>query len=134
MSERVCADRLGAEAGQASVTYLLAIVLSMIVFVLMANLLMFLYARGVIRAAVDEGARAGAVANASVDECLARATDALDDLLGGTLGTGVQLSCEVVGAEVVATADVVLSSPFAGVTDWAFTAVARASDESVLLP
>ncbi len=134
MSDGVVADRLSADEGQASVTYLLAIVLSMVVFVLMANLLMFLYARGVIRAAVDEGARAGAVANASVDECLARATDALSDLLGGTLGSGVELSCEVIGADVVATADVALSSPFAGVADWDFTAVARASNESVLLP
>ena len=64
------------ERGQASVTYLLAIVISLIVFVLMANLLMFLYARAVIRAAVDEGARAGSMANGSEVECLARATDA----------------------------------------------------------
>lgn len=124
----------GGEGGQASVTYLLAIVVSMMVFVLMANLLMFLYARGVIRAAIDEGARAGAVAGSSDTECLARATDALDDLLAGELGDGVTLRCAVEGNQIVATAEVVLVSPYPGIGDWSFTAVARAVDETSVLP
>ena len=71
MSDRVAVG----ERGQASVTYLLAIGVSMLVFMFMANVLMFLYARGVIRAAVDEGARAGAMASSADVECEARAND-----------------------------------------------------------
>ena len=93
MSDRVAVG----ERGQASVTYLLAIGVSMLVFMFMANVLMFLYARGVIRAAVDEGARAGAMASSADVECEARANDALDDLLAGEMGDGVTLSCAVVG-------------------------------------
>ena len=122
------------ESGQASVTYLLATATSMVIFVLMANLLIFLYARGVVRAAVDEGARAGAVANASGVECEARAADVLSDLLGGKLGDGIAVSCAVVGPELVATATVVLDSPYPGLGTWNFTAEARAIDESLVVP
>ncbi len=121
------------DAGQASVTYLLAITMSLVVFVMMTNLLMFLYARAVIRAAVDEGARAGSVANGSEIECLARATDTLDDLLAGPMGNGVALSCVATGSEIVATANVTLTSPFPGITDWTFTSIARATDESAVV-
>ena len=122
------------DLGQASITYLLATVVSLAVFVLMANLLMFLYARGVVRAAVDEGARAGAVANGSDAECMARANDALDDLLGGPLGDNISVTCVATGAEMVAIANVTLTSPYLGITDWSFVAEARASDESSLVP
>ena len=40
----------------------------------------------------------------------------------------------VVGAEIVATADVVLISPYPGVGTWSFTVVARAVDETSVLP
>ena len=122
------------DEGQASVTYLLAIGVSLVIFVMLANLMMFLYARGVIRAAVDEGARAGAVANRSSVECLQRANDALGDLLGGSLGREVEIGCEVDGDDMVAIATATLSSPFVGLADWTFVSEARATDESSLLP
>jgi len=119
----------GSEAGQASVTMLLTIAILLLVFVSMVNVLLFLYARGVVRAAVDEGARAGSFANASVGECQTRAQNALDDLLGGTLGDGVSVGCSVVADEMVASATATLTSPIPGLGSWTFTLEGRARNE-----
>jgi len=121
------------EDGHATVTYMLAIGISLMVFVSMVNLLLFVYARGVIRAAVDEGVRAGSFADAGVLECEARAGDALSDLLGGSLGDGVSVSCADSGVEMVATADVILDSPIPGFASWSFVLEARAVKEPDLV-
>ena len=52
-----------------TVQYVAATAFSLIVFVMMANFIVFLYARGVVRAAVDEGARAGGRFGATTGEC-----------------------------------------------------------------
>jgi hypothetical protein len=111
---------------------LLTIAVLFIVFVSLVNVLLFLYARGVIRAAVDEGARAGSFADASVAECRARADDALADLLGGDLGSGVVVNCSVAGDEMVAVADATLTSPIPGIGSWSFSMEARARNEELL--
>ena len=49
-----------------TVQFVAATALSLLVFVMMANLVVDLYARGAIRAAVDEGARAGAPVDSSM--------------------------------------------------------------------
>jgi hypothetical protein len=121
------------EAGHATVTMLLAIAISLTVFVTMVNVMLFLYARGVVRAAVDEGARAGSLADTSVGECQARAQSALDDLLGGPLGDGVAVTCALVGGEMVATGNATLTSPIPGFGAWSFTLEARAVDEPDLV-
>lgn len=121
------------EDGHATVTYMLAIGISLMVFVSMVNLLLFVYARGVIRAAVDEGVRAGSFADAGVNQCEARAGDALSDLLGGSLGDGVSVSCADSGVEMVATADVTLDSPIPGFASWSFVLEARAVKEPELV-
>lgn len=121
------------ELGHATVTYMLAIAISLMVFVSMVNVLLFVYGRGVIRAAVDEGARAGSFADAGVAECQARAANALADLLGGSVGSGVSVTCADTGAESVATADAVLRSPIPGFGDWAFQLEARAVKEPALV-
>ena len=56
-----------------TVQYVVAVALSLLVFVMMANFIVFLYARGVVRAAVDEGARTGGRTGAGSAECEARA-------------------------------------------------------------
>ena len=122
------------EGGHASITYLLATVLALAMFLLMANLLMFLYARAVVRAAVDEGARAGAVANGSEVECLERTHDVLADLLSGPLGSEITVECTAPGSLVVATANVTLTSPYPGIADWTFVSEAQATDESRVFP
>lgn len=72
------------EGGFATVSFLAAVAVSLAVFVAVTNLLVFGYARGAARVALDEGARAGARAD-DPTECTRRAEATLDDLLGGPL-------------------------------------------------
>jgi hypothetical protein len=86
------------ERGSVSMPLLLAAVLSLVVFVWMANLSVYLYGRGVMRMAAEEGARAGSRASVpSVQACQERAGQILSNLLGGSLGREVTLSCEEAG-------------------------------------
>jgi hypothetical protein len=111
--------------------YVAASGLSLVVFVTMANFVVFLYARGVVRAAVDEGARAGGRFDASERECEARANDVLNDLLGGRLGDDVTVACDGGDGDVMrARAHAILGGWVLGlVPDWSFTVEARSSKE-----
>ena len=96
------------DAGFVTLEVVVASALALLVVVVLANLLVVQYARGVLRAAVDEGARAGSRVDAGAEVCEARARAALDDLLGGALGDGVVVRCAVDDDAVVAEADGVL--------------------------
>lgn len=120
------------ERGMTTAQYVAATGFSLFAFVMMANFVVFLYARGVVRAAVDEGARAGGRFGASAAECEARAGEVLGDLLAGGLGSGVRLSCSEDPASDVmrARADVVLRGWLPGVMpDWSFTLEAQSVKE-----
>lgn len=117
-------------AGVTTVQFVAATALSLVVFVMLANFVVDLYARGAIRAAVDEAARAGAPIDASVSDCERRAANALDDLLGGAMRAGVSVDCEADWGTIRANADVVLRGWIPGVTpDWSFTLVGTAIKE-----
>jgi hypothetical protein len=119
------------EDGMTTVQYVAATAFSLIVFVMMANFIVFLYARGVVRASVDEGARAGSRFGATTAECEARARDVLGDLLAGRLGSDVRVECESPNEDVMrATARVTLHGwlPVL-VPDWTFTLDARSVKE-----
>ena len=118
------------EDGMTTVQYVAATALSLIVFVMMANFIVFLYARGVVRAAVDEGARAGSRFGATTAECDARARDVLGDLLAGRLGSDVSVRCESSEDEMHASVHVTLHGwlPVL-VPDWTFTLDARSLRE-----
>jgi len=112
--------------------YVAATAFSLLAFVMLANFVVFLYARGVVRAAVDEGARAGGRFAASEAECESRADDVLGDLLGGGLGSDVELNCREDPADDVmrAHADVVLRGWIPGLTpDWSFALEAQSVKE-----
>ena len=113
-----------------TVQYVAATAFSLIVFVMMANFIVFLYARGVVRATVDEGARAGSRFGATTDECDSRARDVLGDLLAGRLGDDVSVRCENNEDEMHARAHVTLHGwlPLL-VPDWSFTLDARSVKE-----
>jgi Flp pilus assembly protein TadG len=116
------------EHGAITVQFVLATAFSFVLLVLVANLLVDLYARGAVRDALDEGARAGALAPPSVAACEREAAEALDSLLRGRLGRDVTVECERNGdGWVRATARVRLASWLPGVPDWVFTmrAIAR---------
>lgn len=78
------------EGGFLTVQLTLASGLCVVLVVLVTQLLVFSYARGVVRAALDEGVRAGARAGPdAVARCEAAVGQGLADLLGGSLGRHV---------------------------------------------
>ena len=109
--------------------YLAAAGLSLLVVAAVANLLVFSYGRGVVRAALDEGVRAGSRATASAAECQARVAGVLSDLLSGALGRHVSARCSRSDATVSATADVTFRAWAPFVPDWSFTVRAEAVAE-----
>ena len=81
------------------------------------------------RAAVDEAARAGAGTAGGLDACEERAAAVLHDLLGGSMGDEVSVTCRDDGSGIVAEASVVFRSWMPPVPDWTFTSVASAPFE-----
>jgi hypothetical protein len=120
---------VASERGMATPQFVLAAGLALLLFVALANLIVFQYGRGVVRAALDEGVRAGAPLGASLVDCQERADSFLGDLLGGEMGRGVDLVCESDGNLVVADALV----RFEGwvIPDWTFTLSATAVKEEL---
>jgi len=104
--------------------------LGLLMFVMLANFVVFLYARGVIRAAVDEGARSGGRFGATADVCETRGRAVLDDLLGGRMGSDVRFECRADERSIRARATVTLHGwvpPFT--PDWHFTVEGRSARE-----
>ena len=85
---------------------------------------MFTYGRGVVRAALDEGARAGSKVTASVERCQARAAETMTGLLGGTMGDGVTITCRDDGEQVLAHADARFGAWAPAMPDWTFSITA----------
>jgi hypothetical protein len=98
-----------------------AAALSLLVFVALANVVVDLYARGVVRSAVDEGARAGAAVDTSPADCERRSREVLANLLAGAAGRSVRVSCREVGGAMEAQAEVTLAAWIPGVPSWSFT-------------
>ncbi len=113
-----------------TVQYVVAVGFALVIFVMLANLVVDLYARGVVRAAVDEGARAGARLDAGRSECERRASAVLDDLLGAETRAGVAVRCTTDAGLVVAHGRAVLPAWVPGlVPDWSFSIERRAIRE-----
>jgi len=114
--------------------------LSLVFLVLAANFIVFQYGRGAVRAALDEGVRAGSVETGSASQrvatCSGRVAEVLDDLLRGPIGDGVEIDCEFddgTGRSVMtARARARFRSWIPPVPDWRFevAAVARVEDLS----
>lgn len=122
-------ERGSDEGGMTTVQYAAATGLSLVVFVMLANLIVFLYARGVVRAAVDEAARTGGRAGATTAECEARARDVVDDLAGGGLAE-IRVSCEAAEAVMRSRAEVTLFGWLPGIVpDWSFTLTGQSVKE-----
>jgi hypothetical protein len=93
--------------GTAAVLTPVAMLLTLIVFVVGINLVIDEYGKGAIRAVVDEAARAGSVQGAiggPVEACQAKAAEVMGGLLGGSFGKGISVSCALSGNEIVAVA------------------------------
>jgi hypothetical protein len=119
-----------AEDGFSTVQFVAATALSLVVFVALANFVVDLYARGAVRAALDEGVRAGEPIDAPASACEQRAADALDALLGGAMRSSVRVQCVVESGLVFAHADVDLRGWVPGITpDWEFALTAVGTKE-----
>jgi hypothetical protein len=118
------------ERGFMTVQYVVATGLSLLFLMLIANLLVNLYARGVVREAIDEGARAATPIDASASACEARAAEVLDGLLRGPIGDDIAVTCAVGPQRVRASASVTLRSWLPGMPPWRFTVDAGARRET----
>ena len=108
-------------------TTVTAAALALVLLVTFADLLVAGYTRAVARAAVAEGARAGARADDPAAACGARAADVLDGLLGSVARPGVSVRCAAGATAVRADAEVVVVPWWPGLPVWTTTvgAVAR---------
>jgi len=118
-------------AGFTTIQFVLATALSLLTFVMLANFVVFLYARGVVRAAVDEAARTGGRAGADVSQCEVRADDVLTDLIAG-MRSDVVVECREQGGVVLSEARVTLRGWLPPLTpDWSFTLTGQSVREVV---
>jgi hypothetical protein len=97
------------DGGFATVSYIVCVTLTMIVFVVALNLLLAWYGTSVVREAINEGARAGAVDDGDLEDCQAAASDVLDSLLG-TWNDGIEVTCTDTGETIKAEASGALAS------------------------
>lgn len=95
-----------------TVQYVFALGFTLVLFVLLANLLVDLYARGAARSALEEGVRAAVPVDVPVPPaaCTVRARDALDSVLGGSIVRVEGLRCDVAAGTVTARARLVMPS------------------------
>ena len=96
------------ERGFTTIEYVTATALSLLMFVLAANLLVDVYERGAVRDSLDEGVRAGVPIGATVEQCQVAARAVL---AGVAPSLHVDdLACTFDGTRVVARARVSLPS------------------------
>lgn len=119
------------EAGFASLSHVVAAALALWFFAILANLIVMQYAAGVVRIALDEGARRGALVGAGAEECGLAIDDALGDLLGGPYGRDVAHVCFVDSGWVTATARARFSGFIPPVPDVVRTFEAQVADEDL---
>lgn len=120
-----------AEDGFLTAQFVAAVALSLLVLVLVANVIVVQYARGVVRAAAEEGAQAGSRLTATERDCVTRADEVLDALLGGSMGDGVAVQCTVGATQVAATVQYRFTSWLPVIPDWSGTQTSLAVKESL---
>jgi hypothetical protein len=124
------------EGGFVTVEYIVAVAMSLVVLVAIANFIVFEYGQSVVRSAVDQGVREGARApgppEVQRDACQKAAQQVINDLLGGSsgsMGGGVVINCTVPAGAVDASAQARFAAwlrPFPNLT---FTTTATAAVE-----
>lgn len=129
MDQNAAARLSRPEAGFTTLQFIATAALGLFLFVLLANMIVFQYGKGVVRGALAEGVRAAAPSGAGSAECERAVENMLENLLGGSMGDGVHVECVDDGVEVVASADVTFGSWVVGVPDWSFHVSARSVKE-----
>lgn len=80
---------------------------TLVVFMVAANLIVYSYGRGVLRTAVDEAARAGSIQGAPggpAAACQQKASQVMANLLHGPFGQHITISCQLSGGQITAVA------------------------------
>jgi hypothetical protein len=114
-----------------TVQYVAATGFTLLFLMLIANLLVDLYARGAVREAMDEAARAAVTVDSASGACETRAREVLGGLLHGAIGNDVEVTCDIGPQRVEAHADVTLRSWMPAVLPaWSFTVDASARRET----
>ena len=128
------AERTESEGGFVSISYVVAAAFAMLFFASLANLIVMQYASGVVRAALDEGVRDGAVAGAGAFQCQLTVDEFLSSVLGGPYGEDINAVCSEEPGLMVASA----TATFAGfaplVPDLTFDFEAVAAKEEFVTP
>jgi hypothetical protein len=65
----------------------------MLLVVGMIQVVSYQYVRGAVMTALERGVRAGSVVGAGAAECRAAVADSLAEVLGGVVGSSVQVGC-----------------------------------------
>jgi len=125
------ARRAAGEDGSAAPAYVFAVGLSLIFFVLLVQFVIWQYGRGVVRSALDEGARVSAPAQAGPADCEERARAVVTDLMGGAMGDEVRIRCTETATQVRAEATVTFRAWLRPSPDWSFTVAASARKEAL---
>lgn len=117
------------DRGAATIGVLLGLGLLMLAFIALANFVVFQYGRGALRTAVEQGVRSGSRASADLGDCEQRGNEAIDAVLGGSMGDDAELSCSQSGDVVTATATATFEGWIDIVPDWDVTVSASAQKE-----
>jgi hypothetical protein len=127
------------EDGFATIEYLAAVMLSLLLLVAVANVIVVQYARGVLRAAVDEGVRDGARLMAEsgredvavvVARCQHRVDEVRSNLLRGTMADGLTARCTATDSQVTATVEGHFDGWLPGMPDFDAATVGTATREA----
>jgi hypothetical protein len=129
VAERPRVRRCSGDRGATFIALVAATGVALVVVVGIIQVIVFQYGKGTVRAALDEAARAGARSATSVSTCQERAADVLGDLLAGTLGDGVEVSCADDGERILVTAFVHFDGWFGPLTDYDAVLTASAAKE-----
>lgn len=93
MDSQPASDRLRDDSGFASLQFVLAAALAMLMVVGLVQLVAYQYTRGALTSALERGVRAGAVSGAGTAECRSAVDDSLGEVLGGVVGRTVEVGC-----------------------------------------
>ncbi len=116
------------ERGFVSVEFMVATCFSFLLLVMVTNLVLVQYGRGIVRASVDESARAGArFSTDPIASCKKRQSDVVGGL--GKLATNVESKCELVNGQIRASASADFPGWLPGVPTFHENSVALSGQE-----
>lgn len=117
------------DRGATTAAVVLGVGLLMLAFTTLANLVVYQYGEGALRAAAEQASRAGSRASASEAVCELRAQETLDGVLGGSLGDGATVDCVDDGDVVQATVTGTFEGWLETVPDWTVSVTSTARKE-----